>query len=250
MTAPVEKMDPVDLIEYDTILISDVHFGSPLCQAKELSEFLPRIRVKNLMLVGDLFDDLNFRRLAHWHWEALSRIRKMSDHCTVTWIRGNHDIVSAPTMSHLLGVHVLNSFSWTEYGKRFFAIHGDRWDTFIYKYQRFTAFLTWFYNSLSRVNSRAVTTFTRWLKRSAKLLTRNREAVRSGAIAYANKKGFNIVFCGHTHVPELIRVENIIYGNDGTWQSDVPHFIGIKEGMIELCRYENDKITLIASEAF
>ena len=50
-----------ELIEYDTIIISDIHLGSPLCQAKELSEFLQQIRVKQLILAGDIFDDLKFQ---------------------------------------------------------------------------------------------------------------------------------------------------------------------------------------------
>ena len=64
------------------------------------------IRVQYLILAGDVFDDLKFNRLQHWHWQALGRLRKISDHCQVIWIRGNHDTVSARTMSHLLGVEV------------------------------------------------------------------------------------------------------------------------------------------------
>lgn len=238
------------LIEYDYILISDLHFGSPICQAQELCTFLSSIRVQYLLLLGDVFDDLNFHRLQHWHWEALGRLRKMSDHCHVIWIRGNHDIIAAPTMSHLLGVQVRNNFSWTAYGKQFFAIHGDRWDTFIYKYQRLTTLLTWFYNRLTQLNSRVAIAFTRWLKARAKLLTRNSQSVQKGAVAYAHKKGYDLIFCGHTHMPSLVRVGPILYGNDGTWQSDDPHFIGIKNGSVDLYRYTNGTSTLVAQESF
>src|SRR5262245_26603258 len=119
-----------ELFYYDAIIISDIHLGSRMCQAKELDEFLSRIRVKYLILAGDVFDDLQFNRLQHWHWQALSRIRKISDHCEVIWIRGNHDVVSARTMSHLLGVHVRNNYEWNQRGRRMFVVHGDRWDAF------------------------------------------------------------------------------------------------------------------------
>lgn len=235
-------------IEYDAIIISDIHFGSPMCQAKELDEFLSNIRVQYLILAGDVFDDLKFNRLQHWHWQALSRIRKISDHCQVIWIRGNHDIVSARTMSHLLGVQVRNNFGWEMYGKRFFVVHGDRWDTFIYKHQLTTAFITSVYNGLMRLNSTGARKFTKWLKKKAKLLTRNSEAVQFGAIRYAKKKGYDAVFCGHTHMAMLTRVGNIVYGNDGTWQSDDPHFIAIKESRVELCKYVNKRHEVIARE--
>ena len=236
-----------NFITYDTILLSDVHLGSPLCRATELHQFLQNIRVSQLILVGDIFDDLNFHRLQRSHWEALGQIRKMSDHCSVTWVRGNHDVVSAPTLSHLLGIRVANSHEWSAYGKNFFAIHGDRWDTFIYKHQRLTAALTWIYNTMSLLNSRAAQGFTRWLKKRAKLLTRNNEAVKQGAVSYAEKHGYDVVFCGHTHMPMLHRQGAILYGNDGTWQSDDPHFIGVLPDRIELCRYTNALVTIVAT---
>jgi UDP-2,3-diacylglucosamine pyrophosphatase LpxH len=238
-----------DFIEYDAILISDIHFGSPLCQAKELDEFLSRLRVQYLILNGDIFDDLKFNRLQHWHWQALSRIRKISDHCQVVWIRGNHDIVSARTMSHLLGVQVRNSFAWSSQGKKFFAVHGDRWDTFIYKHQTMTAFVTWVYNTMQRFNHNGLRKFTKWLKKRAKLLTRNSNAVMLGAVAFAQRKKIDAVFCGHTHMAILTRIGNVIYGNDGTWQSDDPHFVGIKNDRVELCKYTECRVTILASES-
>jgi UDP-2,3-diacylglucosamine pyrophosphatase LpxH len=236
------------LIEYDVILISDIHLGSPMCQAKELAAFLARIRVKYLILVGDIFDDLKFNRLQHWHWEVLSRLRKISDHCQVIWIRGNHDTVSAKTMSHLLGVHVRNNFSWNSHSKKFYAVHGDRWDTFIYKHRAFTEFVTWIYNAIQRLNSRHTRTFSRWLKRRAKLLTRNSEAIQFSAIEFAKEKNIDAIFCGHTHLATLVRMDEIVYGNDGTWQSDDPHFIGIRDHQISLCKFLEDTVIEVHSE--
>jgi UDP-2,3-diacylglucosamine pyrophosphatase LpxH len=86
------------------------------------------------------------------------------------------------------------------------------------------------------------------LKKKAKLLTRNSEAVQFGAIRYAKKKKYDAVFCGHTHMAMLTRVGNIVYGNDGTWQSDDPHFIGIKESRVDLCKYVSKKVEVVARE--
>lgn len=250
-THPAPFPTPVALpapIVYDTILISDVHFGSPMCQAKELERFLSGIRVKQLILAGDIFDDLRFNRLQHWHWQALSRIRKISDHCDVIWIRGNHDIVSAPTMSHLLGVVVRNNFHWTSGGKSFYVVHGDRWDAFLYKHRRLTSLSTWIYNSMQTLNGRAVRRFSKWLKKRAKLLTRNSAAVQFGALAFASRHGIDAIFCGHTHMPLLTRSGGIVYGNDGTWQSAEPHFIGISGTRIDLCEFDGDVAKIEATE--
>jgi len=244
-TAESGSQQPID---YDSIIISDIHLGSPMCQAKELTEFLMKIRVKQLILAGDIFDDLKFNRLQHWHWEVLSRLRKISDHCQVIWIRGNHDIVSARTMSHLLGVHVRNNFTWVSHSKKFHVVHGDRWDTFIYRHRRTTEFITWIYNTLQRIDTRDARRFTKWLKRRAKLLTRNCEAIQFSALEFARNKNIDAIFCGHTHMASLKRAENIVYGNDGTWQSDDPHFIGITGNTISLCKYVQGRPELIATE--
>lgn len=236
------------LIEYDTIVISDIHLGSPLCQAKELSEFLKHIRVKQLILAGDIFDDLKFNRLQHWHWEVLSRLRKISDHCHVIWIRGNHDTVSAPTLSHLLGVHVRNNYTWMSHGKKFYVVHGDRWDTFIYRHRRTTEFLTWIYNALMRINGVTTRKVSRWIKRRAKLLTRNSAAIQFSAVQFAREKQINAIFCGHTHTAMLTGIDGVLYGNDGTWQSDDPHFIGIRGTEVHLCKYTENRPTLLKVE--
>jgi len=248
-TAPFEKsLSQQSLIEYNVVIISDIHLGSQMCQARELDEFLSRIRVKYLILAGDVFDDLKFNRLQHWHWQVLSRIRKISDHCQVVWIRGNHDVVSAPTMSHLLGVEVKYHFTWSSNENRFYVVHGDRWDTFIYKHQRMTAILTSLYNAIQRFNTRAMFSITRWLKKRAKLLTRNSDAVRIGAVEFAKKHGFDAIFCGHTHMAVLTECDGVIYGNDGTWQSDDPHFIGIDDDKIQLCKFVNSEVKIIATQ--
>lgn len=234
-------------LEYDTILISDIHLGSPMCQARELDAFLAGIRVKHLILAGDIFDDLKFNRLQHWHWQALSRIRKISDHCQVVWLRGNHDSISARTMSHLLGVHVRYHFEWESCGKRFYAVHGDRWDTFIYKHKRLTSVYSLIYDVLQRAHSDRTRRFSQWIKKSVPILRRNSEAVMWGAVRFAQKKGYDAIFCGHTHMATLENVEGILYGNDGTWQSDDPHFIGVNGLRIDLCRY-GPGVRLIASE--
>jgi hypothetical protein len=42
----------------------------------------------------------------------------------------------------------------------------------------------------------------------------------------------------------LTKVDHIVYGNDGTWQSDDPHFIGIKENKVDLGLYVNNCVTI------
>ena len=94
----------------DAIIISDIHLGSDVSKAKLLTTFLEKIEKENstkcIILNGDFFDNMDFRRLKKHHWKVLSLIRSMSDHIKVVLILGNHD-GPAEVLSHLLGIDFL-----------------------------------------------------------------------------------------------------------------------------------------------
>jgi UDP-2,3-diacylglucosamine pyrophosphatase LpxH len=238
-------------IKFHSILISDVHFGSPMCQAKELHDFLSSLQVKELILNGDVFEDLKFYRLQHWHWEAFGQIRKISDHCKVVWIRGNHDTVDTKSMSHLLGVKVKGHYDWAVGSRRLYATHGDRWDVYIYKYRLLNELVTGAYNFLRGFSSKGMRAFTKYLKKKSKLLLRNHEAIFHNAISFGRSRGVDAVFCGHTHFAALESEGGLLYGNSGTWESDLPHFIGINADSVSLCRYlRKDQYEVVKKLAF
>ena len=65
---------------YDCIVISDLHLGSTVCQAKLLEEFLEWavVHTRELIINGDIFDDLNFKRLTKRHFARAASIRRWS----------------------------------------------------------------------------------------------------------------------------------------------------------------------------
>lgn len=238
-------------IKFNTILISDVHLGSPLSQARELQDFLKNIRVKTLILNGDIFEDLKFYRLQHWHWEAFGQIRKISDHCKVVWVRGNHDEVDIKFMSHLLGVKVKDHYFWNVGERKCYATHGDRWDVYIYKYRLISELLTQAYNFLRGFSSKFMRKITKLVKTRSKMMLRNHEALFHNAVSYAKDNGIDGIFCGHTHQASLEIMEGCVYGNSGTWESDLPHFVGVNPDAIYLCRYlKKDSFEVIKTLKF
>src|ERR1700676_2879764 len=97
---------------YDTLILSDVHLGSDTSRAREATRMLKENRFRRLILLGDIFADLNFRRLTKEHWKFLGFIRKLSNpkrKLEVVWVEGNHDQGLADIMSHLVGVRVYRS---------------------------------------------------------------------------------------------------------------------------------------------
>src|SRR5438034_6017448 len=103
---------------YDTLILSDLHLGSDMSRADEARRMLRQHRFRRLILLGDIFSDLNFGRLTKQHWRFLSYIRKLSNpkrQVEVVWVEGNHD--HGLTDSHLMGIKVYQEYVW-EYGDR------------------------------------------------------------------------------------------------------------------------------------
>ena len=104
---------------YDTLILSDVHLGADTSHAREATRVLKENRFQRLILLGDIFADLNFRRLTKEHWKFLGFIRKLSNPkrgLEVVWVEGNHDQGLADIMSHLVGVRVYQQYAW-EYAR-------------------------------------------------------------------------------------------------------------------------------------
>src|ERR1700757_91163 len=121
------------MIFADTIILSDLHLGSEVSRAKSALRLLKSASFNRLILLGDIFSDLNFGRLKKEHWQFLSYIRKLSNpkrNVEVVWVEGNHDHGLARVMSHLVGIRVYQQYQWEFAGKRHLAIHGHQFDRF------------------------------------------------------------------------------------------------------------------------
>ena len=99
------------------LIISDLHLGSDVCQARLLEEFLEWAveQTRELVINGDIFDDLNFKRLTKRHFACLKVIRRNSDRddFRLIWVRGNHD-GPADIVSHIVGVEILDEYVFRE----------------------------------------------------------------------------------------------------------------------------------------
>jgi len=87
---------------FDTVIISDLHLGSEVSRAEAALRMLKETSFRRLILLGDIFCDLNFRRLTKEHWKFLSYIRKLSNpkrNIEVVWVEGNHDHGLSEVMS-------------------------------------------------------------------------------------------------------------------------------------------------------
>src|SRR5438132_5832782 len=118
----------------DTLILSDLHLGSEISRARDALRMLKQSSFRRLILLGDIFSDLNFGRLKKEHWQFLGYIRKLSNpkrKIEVIWVEGNHDRGLCEVMSHLVGVKVYQEYMWEYRGLRHLAIHGHQFDRFV-----------------------------------------------------------------------------------------------------------------------
>jgi UDP-2,3-diacylglucosamine pyrophosphatase LpxH len=207
---------------YDCIVISDLHLGSDVCQAKLLEEFLAWAveHCAELVINGDIFDDLNFKRLTKRHFACLKIIRRNSDRpdFRLVWVRGNHD-GPIDTISHIVGVEILDEYVYDNHRARLLILHGDQFDTFTTAYPLLTEIACGlFYYIQKYMPHRAA----RWIRRISKRWQRNSELIERRAVEYARAHGFRYVTCGHTHLPMVSEHDGIRYINSGTWTDFAP----------------------------
>ncbi len=218
-----------------TLIISDIHLGSSVSRARDLLKVLKKETYKTLILNGDIFDDLDFTRLHHDHWELLSKLRELSNpelDTQVVWIAGNHD-GAALVLSHLIGTPVQSEYLFEWNGKKCLAIHGHQFDNFITKNPILSSIGSWIYLGIQKIDTERQF-MSRYLKRASKSWLRVSEKVARGAVRYAKSKGAEIVFCGHTHKQLKDVILGIEYYNSGCW-TDIPSsYISIDSKSIEI----------------
>jgi len=226
----------MDLHVYNTLILSDLHLGAETSHAREATRVLKENHFQRLILLGDIFADLNFARLTKDHWKFLGYIRKLSNpkrNIEVVWVEGNHDHGLANIMSHLVGVRVYQDYAWEYRGLRHLAIHGHQFDGFQVNRLRLSQAGTSLYLALQKLDFRSKPIArlidrlnTRWLRMSPK--------VAAGAIAYARHHQAERIFCGHTHEALHVEQEGISYYNSGGWVDSRLTYLTIDETGVQI----------------
>jgi UDP-2,3-diacylglucosamine pyrophosphatase LpxH len=220
----------------DAVILSDLHLGSDNCQAKNLVRLLERIEegeleTARLILNGDVFDSIDFRRLGKNHWKVLSLIRKLSDRIEITWLCGNHD-GSAEIVSHLLGVTVKDEHVLESGGRRILILHGHVFDEFLDAHP----ILTWVGDCIYWVLQRLDDThyFAKLAKRGSKTFLRCALKIKEGSLELARRKGCGAVCTGHTHHAEADGEDPVAYFNSGCWTELPCTYLTVRDGVIQL----------------
>lgn len=207
-------------LKTDIAVISDVHLGSAVSRIdklrRALREWYPFGR---LIILGDLFDDLDFRRLRPVDYRFLRDLRELGNRLPIDWIEGNHDEAGRDLIPAIINGRGHVEMRLHIAKENYLFIHGHQFDTFITEHPVVSHLAASFYEVVQR-NEGEQNHVSRWLKKRSKTWMNVCRKVEERAITYARGRGADIIMCGHTHYHNaLTHVEgdSVRYVNTGCW---------------------------------
>jgi UDP-2,3-diacylglucosamine pyrophosphatase LpxH len=239
---------------YRAIFISDLHLGTPGCQAEALLEFLKTHTCDTLYLVGDIIDGWQLRRKWYWpqaHNDVVQKLlRKARKGCRVVYVPGNHDEFARDFLDHSFGgVEVVeHAVHTTADGKKLWVIHGDYFDGVI-QFAKWLAYVgdtlyDWALKANRHLNYMRGRLGMPYWSLSAYLKLKVKKAVNfisDFEVAVANeakKLGYDGVVCGHIHHAEIRNIDGVLYCNDGDWVESLSTLVEHHDGRLEILTFD------------
>jgi UDP-2,3-diacylglucosamine pyrophosphatase LpxH len=246
-------IDTARFRRHRTIFISDTHLGTRGCKAEALADFLRHNACDTLFLVGDIVDGWQLRR--RWYWTPAQQqvvdevLHKVDAGTRVIFVPGNHDEFARDYAGRLFGgIEVAHeAIHETAAGKRFWVLHGDRFDGVIACAKWLAHAGDWGYGMALRGNDLLFAirkrlglpywSLSAWLKHKVKnaveYISRFEEIVAHEAAV----RGVDGVVCGHIHHAEIRRIGDVLYLNDGDWVESCSALVEDAAGNMEILRW-------------
>ena len=242
-------------LQFRAIFISDLHLGTPSCQAARLLDFLRHTDSKDLYLVGDIIDGWQLKRRWFWnqsHNDVIQKVlRKARKGTKVTYVAGNHD----EAMRHFLGVAFggidirAEAVHVTADGRRLLVIHGDLFDAVVQGAKWLAHVGDWLYLFTLKLNqwfnhARAQLGLPYWslaqflkhrVKNAVSYIGNFEEALANEA----RRRHFDGVVCGHIHKAEIRDIGGILYCNDGDWVESLTALVELESGELRIIDWKS-----------
>ena len=235
---------------YRTLWISDLHLGTPGCQALALLDFLKRVESDTLFLVGDIIDGWQLRRQWHWpqaHNDVIQKLlRKTRKGTRVIFSPGNHDEFARRYLGHNFGgIEVANEWLHeTADGRKLWVTHGDLFDGVIQcakwlahvgdTLYEFTLKLNRYLNSMRARLGLPYWSLSKYLKHKVKRAVSYVGDFEAAVAREARQRGAHGVVCGHIHHAELRDIDGVLYANDGDWVESLTALAEHADGRLEI----------------
>ena len=245
--------------EVELVVLSDIHLGTYGCHAEELLRYLKTIKIKRLILNGDIIDMWQFSK-RYWpksHMQVVKHITGLlTKNTKIVYLTGNHDEMLRKFAGFRLGsFHIDNKIVIKLNGKQAWIFHGDVFDVTMQHSKWLAKLGAVGYDTLILINTFVNWCLTKFGKEKISLSKKVKDSVKS-AVKFINdfektaadiaiENGYDYVICGHIHQPDMRNITTekgeVVYLNSGDWIENLTalEFDG-KEWRIY--RYAEDKV--------
>jgi UDP-2,3-diacylglucosamine pyrophosphatase LpxH len=242
--------DEAPRLRVRAVWISDIHLGTPGCQAHALLDFLRDVECQTLYLVGDIVDGWQLRRQWYWpqaHNDVVQKLlRKARKGTKVVFVPGNHDEFARRYFGNNFGgIEVVeDAMHLTADGRRLWITHGDHFDGVIQcakwlayvgdsAYEFVLKLNGWFNSARARLGL-PYWSLSKYLKLKVKRAVSYVSEFEAAVAREAARRGADGVVCGHIHHAEMREIDGILYCNDGDWVESLTALVEHNDGRLEI----------------
>lgn len=241
------------LLRVRTVILSDVHLGTPDCKVDEVNHFLKHTRCAKLILNGDIIDGWQLTRSGQWT-KAHTRfvrivLKKLEKRDTeIVYLRGNHDDILASFLPlDFENLQIVEDYVHEGPLGRYLVLHGDVFDTITRNFVFLAHLGDWGYRALLRLN-RIYNAWRAWRGKEYWSLSKAIKARVKSAVSHvsnfeehivqlARERGCVGAMCGHIHTPADKVVDGIHYLNSGDWVESLTAIVEHWDGRYELINF-------------
>ncbi|MCP5209370.1 MAG: UDP-2,3-diacylglucosamine diphosphatase [Hahellaceae bacterium] len=248
---------------FRAVFISDVHLGTPACQAQHLLDFLECVSCRTLYLVGDIIDLEHMKSRAHFtdtHHKIISLIMEKARSGTeVIYIPGNHDAffrqLAGQTIS---GIKIRkNTLHRTADNRSFHVSHGDEFDHVVQisplallvgeKAHDSMLWLNGGVNKLRKAMHLPYWSLAGYIKENLGKAQQFIGRFEQAALQACRSLQVDGYICGHIHYASFNRQSGVLYCNDGDWVEHCTALVETFQGELKLMHW-SEQPRWIASE--
>lgn len=242
------------VLKYKSIILSDVHLGTPDCKIDEVNHFLKHTRCERLILNGDIIDGWSLKRRLSWekgHTKFIRRVLKIAEKkdTDVIYIRGNHDDFLAAYLPLVFDrIQLVEEYVLPTARGNYLCIHGDCFDA-VTTHSKFISVLgdigyqsllkfNRYYNKFRALRGKEYFSISKAIKAKVKNIVNHISDFEKHLQTLAKKRGCVGIVCGHIHTAEDKMIGDIRYLNSGDWVESLTAIVEHFDGRFELIDYK------------
>jgi UDP-2,3-diacylglucosamine pyrophosphatase LpxH len=253
------------VLNFRTVILSDVHLGAPDCQIDKVNHFLKHMKCETLILNGDIIDGWSLSRRGGWtrkHTRFIRLVLKIIDktQTKVVYLRGNHDdFLDRFLPLRFGGLQVVDQYIHEAVKGRYLVVHGDVFDAVTQNSKLLAILGDIGYQSLLKIN-RGYNRYRSWRGKDYFSLAKALKARTKTVVNYISRfenqveaftarydcQGF---ICGHIHTPDDKYIGQVHYLNSGDWIESNTALVEYEDGRFEVLEYDEFARRLIEAKS-